>query len=70
MQNNHEFSIGDQVEWSHGSAPLNARRGTFKIVRQMPENASGDLQYRIKSGSEVSERVVREHEITRVRFAS
>ena len=61
MHNNtHEFSRGDRVEWRSGSAPLNARRGTYEVVQLLPENGSGELQYRIRSESEISDRVVSE----------
>ncbi len=61
MQHKHEFSPGDTVEWI--KAPLNVQRGLYEVVRQMPEGHDGELQYRIKSKSELTERVVSETQI-------
>jgi hypothetical protein len=63
MQHNHEFSRGDRVEWRSGAAPVNARRGTYEVVQQLPENGSGELQYRIRSEVETSDRVVSERQL-------
>jgi hypothetical protein len=60
MQHFHEFSRGDRVEWRSGAAPINARRGAYEVVQQLPENGSGELQYRIRSEVETSDRVVSE----------
>lgn len=61
MQQKHEFSPGDTVEWIR--APFNVQRGLYEVVRQMPEGHDGELQYRIKSKSELTERVVSETQI-------
>lgn len=63
MQHTHEFSRGDRVEWRSGSAPRNARRGSYEIVQQLPENNGGELQYRIRSEAEISDRVVTENQL-------
>jgi hypothetical protein len=71
MQNIHEFSRGDSVEWRSGAAPIHARRGRYEVVQQLPENASGELQYRIRSAVETSDRVVSEIQLaSRVRVAA
>ncbi|MFC5069111.1 hypothetical protein [Flaviflagellibacter deserti] len=62
MQHDHEFQLGDQVEWIR--VPLNVQRGPYEITRQLPEGADGTLQYRMKSPTEVTERVVTEKEIS------
>lgn len=61
MQHKHEFSPGDTVEWI--KTPLNVQRGLYEVVRLMPEGHDGYLQYRIKSRSELTERVVSETQI-------
>lgn len=65
MAHKHEFSPGDRVEWQ--SAPSNARRGNYKIVQQLPENGSGELQYRIRSDAEATDRIVSEIQLGRRR---
>lgn len=64
MPHTHEFSRGDRVEWRSGATPPNARRGRYEVVRQMPENASGELQYRIRSEIETADRIVSEAQLT------
>ena len=63
MHHQHEFFPGDRVEWRSGATPANARRTAYEIVRQLPENASGELQYRIRSEAETSDRVVTEGQL-------
>lgn len=63
MQHTHEFSRGDRVEWRPGATPVNARRGTYEVVQRLPENSSGELQYRIRSEIEAADRVVSEAQL-------
>ena len=61
MTHLHLHAVGDAVEWLH--APRNAIRGVYNVTRLLPSNDNGDLQYRIRSEAEVSERVVTELQI-------
>jgi hypothetical protein len=64
MHHTHEFSRGDSVEWRSGATPANARRGRYEVVQQLPENDKGELQYRIRSAAEISDRIVSETQLT------
>jgi hypothetical protein len=61
MQHKHEFAPGDRVEWH--AAPANARRDGYKILQLLPENAQGELQYRIRSDGEQTDRIVTETQL-------
>ncbi|MDC7785819.1 hypothetical protein PQJ75_10125 [Rhodoplanes sp. TEM] len=59
---NHKFRPGQNVRLLGGMLHRQVTEGPWEIVRQLPYT-DGDFQYRIKSGREVCERVVRESEI-------
>lgn len=56
----HRFKVGSRVLLLSGNRF--ARGGEFKVVRLLPAEGN-DLQYRIKSPSEVAERVVKEYQL-------
>jgi hypothetical protein len=56
----HKFKVGSRVSLS--SANRLARGGEFKVVRLLPAEGN-DYQYRIKSQTEVAERVVKEYQL-------
>jgi hypothetical protein len=59
----HKFAVGQTVRLV--PRPFEpAAQGTYKIVRQLPGEA-GEFGYRVKSTSEVHERMVKESQLTR-----
>jgi hypothetical protein len=58
----HRFSVGQTVRFSPDRNQQVAARGSFKVVRLLPEEASV-LQYRVKSQFDGHERVVREDQL-------
>lgn len=60
----HKFSVGQTVHFSPDRNQQGTVRGSFKIVRLLPEEAN-ILQYRVKSQSDGHERVVREDQLAR-----
>jgi hypothetical protein len=60
----HKFEVGQTVRFSPDRNQQVAARGSFKVVRLMPEQASV-LQYRVKSQLDGHERVVREDQLAR-----
>ncbi len=62
MPHTHEFAPGDRVEWH--SAPANIRHGGYRVVQLLPENGSGELQYRIRGDDEPTDRIVTETQLT------
>ena len=61
----HKFSVGQTVRFSPDRNQQAAVRGTFTVVRLLPEAASV-LQYRVKSQLDGHERVVREDQLVRL----
>lgn len=61
----HQFSVGDLVtlNWQPGGLP--SKSNSYTIKSQLPP-LGVELQYRIKSTSEPYERVVTEHQLTKV----
>ena len=59
-----KFAVGQTVRFSPNRDQGVAVRGSFKIVRLLPETAS-ILQYRVKSQLDGHERVVREDQLAR-----
>ncbi|MFC5067411.1 hypothetical protein [Flaviflagellibacter deserti] len=47
-----------------GEAGSQNATGRYEITRLLPENSSGELQYRLRKLPEGPERVVREHQLT------
>jgi hypothetical protein len=61
----HKFAVGQTVRFSPDRNQDGTRgRGSFKIVRLLPETASV-FQYRVKSQLDGHERVVREDQLDR-----
>jgi len=60
----HKFAVGQTVRFSPDRNQENSGRGSFKIVRLLPEEASV-FQYRVKSQADGHERVVREDQLAR-----
>jgi hypothetical protein len=60
----HKFAVGQTVRFSPDRNQEHTARGSFKIVRLLPEEASV-FQYRVKSQMDGHERVVREDQIAR-----
>ncbi|MBV8937941.1 MAG: hypothetical protein JO320_08420 [Alphaproteobacteria bacterium] len=60
-----KFSVGQTVRFSPDRNQEVAARGSFKIVRLLPEEASV-FQYRVKSQLDGHERVVREDQLARL----
>jgi len=60
----HKFAVGQSVRFSPDRNQGVTVRGSFKIVRLLPEAAS-ILQYRVKSQLDGHERVVGEDQLVR-----
>lgn len=60
----HKFAVGQTVRFSPDRNQEVTVRGSFKIVRLLPEEASV-LQYRVKSQLDGHERVAREDQLAR-----
>ena len=60
----HKFTVGQTVRFSPDLNQGGNARGSFKVVRRLPEAASV-LQYRVKSQLDGHERVVREDQLAR-----
>jgi hypothetical protein len=58
----HKFLLGQTVHFT-GEAGSHHAAGDYEIVRQLPENTAGELQYRLRKMPDGPERVVREHQI-------
>ena len=58
----HRFLLGQEVHFSRGFPYRTAVMGDYKVLGQLPSR-DGEYQYRIKSGHEPYERVVRESEL-------
>jgi hypothetical protein len=59
----HKFAVGQMVDFLPGPTDANARRGKYKVERQMPSETR-DLQYRIKNAEDGHERVVVESRLS------
>jgi hypothetical protein len=60
----YKFAVGQTVRFSPDRNQEGTARGSFKIVRLLPEEANL-LQYRVKSQLDGHERVVREDQLAR-----
>ncbi|PHK95238.1 hypothetical protein CR162_08665 [Pseudoroseomonas rhizosphaerae] len=58
----HGFTVGQSVEFVPGRFDGAAPRGTYTVLRQLP-NDSSDREYRVRSIHDGHERVVRESQI-------
>lgn len=61
----YKYSVGQTVRFSPDRNQEVAVRGSFTVVRLLPE-AAGVLQYRVKSQLDGHERVVREDQLARL----
>lgn len=60
----HGFSVGQTVEFVPGRFDGSAPRGTYTVLRLLPNDAA-DREYRVKNARDGHERVVRESQIRR-----
>jgi hypothetical protein len=60
----HLYHAGQRVRFSRGFPYRNAVDGDYEVLCQLPSR-DGECQYRIKSGREPYERIVKEGEIDR-----
>jgi hypothetical protein len=58
----HGFAIGQSVELTPGRLDGNVPRGTYTILRLLPNDAS-DREYRVRNARDGHERVVRESQL-------
>jgi len=58
----HSFSVGQNVEFVPGRFDGAAPRGTYTVLRQLP-NDSSDREYRVRNTHDGHERVVRESQL-------
>jgi hypothetical protein len=61
----HRYKTGQQVRLMRTLQHRDAADGTYQITRQLPANADGERQYRVKSAREQHERVVKEGDLER-----
>ena len=60
----HSFAVGQSVEYVPGRFDGTAPRGTYTVVRLLPNDQS-DREYRVRNVRDGHERVVRESQIRR-----
>ena len=60
----HSFAVGQRVDFAPGKFDGTAQRGTYTVVRQLPNDGS-DREYRVKHIQDGHERVVRESQLRR-----
>jgi hypothetical protein len=58
----HSFSVGQSIEFVPAKFDGTTPRGTYTVVRQLP-NDSSDREYRVRNVHDGHERVVRESQI-------
>ena len=58
----HGFIIGQSVELTPGRLDGNVPRGTYTILRLLPNDAA-DREYRVRNARDGHERVVRESQL-------
>ena len=54
----HSFAVGQMLEFDPGKFDPTGGRGTYTVVRLLPNDGS-DREYRVKSARDGDERVVR-----------
>jgi hypothetical protein len=59
----HKFKVGETVTMKP-AVSRNVPGGYYEVTKQLPDNG-GEFEYRIKSRSEVHERVAQESELSR-----
>ena len=60
------FHIGQIVSYRPGWWAQNAPGGAYEVTRRMPQNDTGEYEYRIKHSSESHERIASERELAPV----
>jgi hypothetical protein len=58
----HRFAVGSTVHLSRLVLSRDAVQGPYEVLAQLPQR-DGEFQYRIKSGREPYQRIVREDEL-------
>lgn len=58
----HGYAIGQSVELTPGRLDGNVPRGTYTILRLLPNDAA-DREYRVRNARDGHERVVRESQL-------
>ena len=61
----HSFAVGQMLEFDPGKFDGTAARGTYTVVRLLP-NDGRDREYRVKNVRDGHERVVRESQLRRL----
>jgi hypothetical protein len=59
----YQFKSGQTVHLRRSLTHRSAADGDYKIIRGLPDDSGGELQYRIKSVREPHERVVKESDL-------
>jgi hypothetical protein len=60
----HSFAVGQMLEFDPGKFDGTAARGSYAVVRLLPNDGS-DREYRVRSARDGHERVVRESQLRR-----
>ena len=60
----HSFAVGQRLEFDPGKFDGTNARGTYTVVRLLPNDGS-DREYRVRSARDGHERVVRESQLRR-----
>jgi hypothetical protein len=60
----HKFRVGQQVDFAPARPGVPTSGRQFEVIRLLPAD-SGELQYRVKSKSELFERIAKESELSR-----
>lgn len=58
----HKFTVGDRVQFMPNPSDVNVRRGTYTVVRALPDAGRG-CQYRVKHVQDEHERVIDEAQL-------
>lgn len=59
----HKFRVGQLVDFVPSKAGVPASVREYKILRVMPQEGAGERMYRIKTVTEMFERVAKESEL-------
>ena len=65
----HSFAVGQMLEFDPGKFDGTAARGTYTVVRLLPNDGS-DREYRVKNARDGHERVMQESQIRLGPFAA
>ena len=61
----HKFKTGDLVLFQTAFLDRRHAPGVYTVVRTLPANAHGELQYQVKNELETYGRIVQEHQLLR-----